>query len=97
MKRLIYVQQNNENIVEIRDVESRKEGPFIYELTITGADGFGSWKGEGAFIMTEFGPFFWMLKFYDDQERARQTGQWSTLIYESVGFGNGWCDGRWFF
>jgi hypothetical protein len=30
MKRLIYVQQNNENIVEIRDVESRKEGPFIY-------------------------------------------------------------------
>lgn len=57
----------------------------------------GPWGGEGAFMMTGGGPFFWMAKIYDDRDRAGQTEEWSTLIYESLQMGNGWCDGRWFF
>ena len=33
--------------------------------------------------MTEIGPFFWMLKVYDDRVKAGQTDHWYNLIYES--------------
>ena len=66
-------------------------------MELEGEDHFGKWKGSGAFMNTNQGPFFWMLKFYSDKERAGQTGAWNTLLYESTRVGDEWCDGRWFF
>lgn len=43
-------------------------------MTVKGKDKFGTWEGKGAFMLTELGPFFWMLKYYDDALRAKQTG-----------------------
>lgn len=47
--------------------------------------------------MTETGPFFWMLKYYDDQKKAGQTGDWHTLVYESSQITNDGAEGRWFY
>lgn len=37
-----------------------------------------------------------MLKYYDDAEKAGQTGEWRTLVYEGMVSGNA-IKGKWFY
>ena len=46
---------------------------------------------------TEQGPFFCMLKFYEDKEKAGQTGAWQVLLYETTRIVDGQCEGRWYY
>ena len=62
-----------------------------------GYDHFGTWNGEGQLIMTYNGPLFWMLKYYDNRERAGQTGEWHTLVYESTHINDHEISGKWFY
>lgn len=96
-RKFTYVQTNSEGLLKIRDVTSRRHSANILELEITGKDSVGSWRGEGAFMLYEFQPFFWMLKFYDDYRQAGQTGEWLVLVYESDHFEEHNCNGRWFY
>ena len=62
--------------MRIRSAAFVKTKPFLYEMRISSSDYFGEWQGFGQFLQTADGPLFWMLKYYDDAQRARQTGQW---------------------
>ena len=75
----------------------KKVESFNFEVALKGYDSFGRWEGEGNFIMTEGGPFFLMLKVYDDRVRAGQTGDWYNLLYESGVIEPGKIKGEWFY
>ena len=45
--------------------------------------------------MTSDGPFFGMLKVYDDRKRAGQTGKWHNLVYESTMIESRKIEGKW--
>lgn len=47
-------------------------------------------------MLTEDGPFFWMLKFYDSHERSREEEERSVVIFELIRMFEGGCHGRWF-
>ena len=96
-KKLFYTQRDTDYEVNLKETTSKMEGSNFLELDIKGEDQFGSWKGKGAFMEVESQPFFWMLKFYDHPNKAKQTGKWSTLVYEAVPNAQGKCKGRWFF
>lgn len=72
-KRFTYQQEYSESEIMIYDVQSRRPAPLICEFSLRGEDQEGMWRSEGAFMMTAMGPFFWMMKFYDDRDRAGQT------------------------
>ena len=43
--------------------------------------------------------FMWMLKHYKDKKKAKQSGRWSKLVYESTSFDgeSGIMTGNWFY
>lgn len=84
IKSFTYDQRNSSNKVTIKEIKWSKNNSLNYNLIIKGRDRVGTWKAEGGYLMTEQGPLFWMLKFYDDSERAGQTGRWQVLVYEST-------------
>jgi hypothetical protein len=74
-----------------------KVAPYDYEVELTGSDFLGRWTGKGDFLMTSAGPFFWMLKIYQDRELAGQTGALHNLIYESSWVSGDGAEGKWFY
>ncbi len=76
-----YQQRQSQRNVEIKSIETVRNDDFETIIKIKGKDFYGTWKGEGGFIITENGPFFWMFKDYDDKDKAGQTGLWDILVY----------------
>ena len=64
---MIFKQNREDYRVQITSRSSSMREPYLYEIKLEGSDYFGSWKGNGAFMNTDKGPFFWMLKFYKDK------------------------------
>ena len=89
-------QTGREKDAHIESISFESKQPFIYEVKIRGSDYIGSWDGIGQFINTRYGPLFWMLKYYDNAEEARQTGQHTTLVYKTTEFGR-IIKGKWFY
>ncbi len=93
----MYNQRGMENNVMLREVIPNRRSPFIFDLSLRGDDEVGMWEAEGGFLMTQMGPFFWMIKFYNNAVAAGQTDQWQVIVYESTNIQPGYCEGRWFF
>ena len=83
-------------VVTIFSVDFEYTNYLVSDVKIKGSDKLGSWEGLGQYILTKRGPLFWMLKVYDNKEKAGQTGRWNTLIYESTSLGKK-IKGKWFY
>jgi hypothetical protein len=83
--------------MSVTSVEMDRGDSLTYRVTLKGSDTFGSWVGNGDFMMTNDGPFFWMRKAYDNADSAGQTGDWVNLIYESKTISYEEVAGRWFY
>ena len=53
--------------VSLTLVDIKKLEAFNYDVLMVGLDHKGTWSAEGNFIMTQGGPFLWMLKVYEDR------------------------------
>ena len=47
--------------------------------------------------MTEHGPAFWIIKDYDNKEKAGQTGERENLVFESAEIYPGGASGKWYY
>lgn len=73
-----------DNMISISDVkcEPIKKSPYIYKISISGAQPLGKWNGEGYLMCKQHAKLFiWFQKFYSNKRKAGQIGQKKHLIF----------------
>jgi hypothetical protein len=96
-RRFIYTRERAEKELQFGVVAFEEEESHVYAVRVKGTEGEGEWFASGQLMMTEDGPFLWLMRVCPEEAAVDDSNNDKIVIYESLAINQEQMSGRWYF